>query len=217
MPRKSDHPAILSRMTVPHPRLGPWPQPVIPELDPNIRATSLFYLLLRTNLGQPPQIAGTPAGRSLAINMVRLSDKAVLEYDFGRLHAADWTKSVADEKRQPAHYFRAVDRFENCLSALHRTLLHVEAARRLPEAPDVRQLWRALQGMQRRINDMRDAIEHTEERAKSGGLVGHAFIFLDTNAAKMGEQSIAYVDIGRSIHRTYEIVRELLGPFNRKT
>jgi hypothetical protein len=57
------------------------------------------------------------------------------------------------------------------VTALHRAHLYVNAVRRIPDAPDTKTPWKALQHARQRTNDLRNAIEHTEDKIRRHELI----------------------------------------------
>ena len=70
---------------------------------------------------------------------------------------------------------------------------------------------RALREGVAEINDLRDAIEHADERLSMPG-AGAALpvVFLQAEHVSVGDDSIAYVDLAQWIHQTFRLVRMLV-------
>ena len=121
--------------------------------------------MLNLGLGRGVEVLSVEPARRQFNNMIRLMDKTVIEYECAKDGCAAWVSGAG----QITSYFRAIDHMENCIGALHRTLLHLERIRKLPAAPRVDRIGhKALAAAIGEINEpLRDAIEHADERLSS--------------------------------------------------
>ncbi len=151
---------------------------------------------------------------SLFMNFVRLTDKAFREYDAGRaellvfLEPSSWPGT--------AHYLRAVDHMENCVSAAHRAVLH---ARALREKQIGRAGPRLTQIQFDRLKYFRNAVEHSEEKLlgdtefKKSSAFGarDPFSIRPSNKAlSIGDHVLTYKELVSAIqkcHKTVEVIR----------
>jgi len=189
------------------------PRPVLPPLHSDIHNKSILDLRLNLWLGRGVEVLSVEPARRQFTNMIRLMDKTVIEYESAKDRCADWLRGL-DGSGMPhlAAYYRAIDHMENCIGALHRTLLHLERIRQTPAASPVDRIGhKALRAAIGEINDMRDAIEHADERLltveKGAPLPVPA---LRSDRMTVGPDSVAYVDLAQWIYQTFRLVRMLL-------
>jgi len=78
--------------------------------------------------GQHP-FPDSPLGRSHLVNFVRATDKALREYEFGRVSAADFMAHKDEGRVSP--YFKAIDHFESSINATFRALSYCDRLRKL--------------------------------------------------------------------------------------
>ena len=120
-------------------------------------------LMLNTFIGRQPKHA--KAAYPQYVNLVRLADKALVEY----LAASACLDDFAQKKNQGAMspLFRAIDHLENCVNSMHRAFGFAKAIRstsglaipreKLPRDPEVR-----------KVREMRHAIEHLDNDLQNG-------------------------------------------------
>ena len=196
-----------------YPDMAGWPTPVVPELHGDVHDKSVLDMMLRLLIptGPPPGIVTTTPGKPLFTNLVRLTDKAVHEYEAARVQGLDFAANQESNTPTLSPYYRAIDHFENCINALHRALLFAEGIRKQRDVPEIdRTAWRALQHAQDRINGVRDAVEHNDERLRKGDPEGLAFLVLGDDALQVADKIITYPELAQWIHQTYRIMRQLL-------
>lgn len=208
-------PRTMRGMVSLYPDMNGWPVPIVPVLHREVHGKSLLDLMVSLMLVRRPEIVSDSPGRGLFNNLVRLTDKAVVEYDTARVACEEFAATVRNAPRV-TDYFRAIDHFENCLNALHRALLHAEAIKSTATAPAFdRNQWRALASVRRRLTSFRDAIEHTDDRMKSHNeeqWTGPAFLVLtvDHLAIQNDHHIIKYRELGQWIHQVYRLMRALM-------
>lgn len=194
-----------------YPDMKGWEAPDLPQLDAVISPKSILDFAGRALIGQLPVFARTPEAYGWLSNLVRLCDKAANEYQAGRDASLDFAANMNVGKISP--FFRAIDHLESCVNALHRALLHAERIKRYPSAPPMdRTEWRALHDATRRLKDVRDAIEHTEEKLTTGELPQGQpqYLWLRKDHLSMGGHSIGYAELAAWIRRVYQIMDSLL-------
>ena len=185
---------------------------MLPALDADVHAKSMLDLFVGL-IGQLPEVLDTAPGRRQFNNMLRLMDKTVNEYEMARQCCEAWIRALDDATGvQVGQYLRAVEHMENCIGALHRTLLHLERISRQPAAPPIdRNARRALDYGLKRINDMRDCIEHfDEELLRVVDDQVYPPMQLGDYTVAIGDDSIRYDDLARWILQTFRLVRTLL-------
>jgi hypothetical protein len=95
----------------------------------------------------------------LFTNFVRLTDKALREYDAARTELFSYLGPSA--RWRTDHYLRALDHMENCVSATHRAVLNSRALR---ENNVGRSRPRLTDRQETRLRGVRNAIEHADEK-----------------------------------------------------
>jgi hypothetical protein len=189
---------------------SPWPIPQIPALPESVYTKSILNLILNRMAGQVARVSRTPTGHKLFLNVVRLSDKATSEYQSARETADDFAENWQMMRLSP--YFRTVDHLESCVNALHRALLHLDAIRSNQSLPVIdRTAWRSLSDAQTRLNDIRDAIEHTEERVRTGTIAIGDFPFLraDERHLELEGHQVKYSEMAEWLRRVHAIMNTL--------
>jgi hypothetical protein len=174
----------------------------------------LNVLLDRSLSGQP---AGIPSGWSLVAlftNFVRLTDKALREYDAARAEVVLYLEPTEGMRTSP--YIRAVDHMENCVSATHRAVLNAIAL----QAQGVgKKAPRLTPRQHARLRDVRHAIEHSDERIVgpqsrrqcSPFKRGESFsLRLANTSMVIGQHVLRYADLVSAMskmHKTVEVIR----------
>jgi hypothetical protein len=131
----------------------------MPGVDHLSNMGTLNVLLDRTLSGLP---SGLPPDRTMVglfMNFSRLTDKALREYDAARAELLHYVAPVDEFRIGP--YLRAIDHMENCVSATYRAILNAQALRANKigrAAPRLTQL------QEQRLRDLRNAVEHSDEK-----------------------------------------------------
>ena len=102
----------------------------MPSVDHMSNRDSLNVVLDRTLSTIPADLPNSPMLVGLFTNFVRLTDKALREYDAARAELFSYLEH--SEWLQTGHYLRAIDHMENSASAIHRAVLNSSALRQLP-------------------------------------------------------------------------------------
>lgn len=123
--------------------------PDVPDLSTSTLLDRFVNVFFR-NAG-----ARTPEGGALAIGYIRLTDKAVREYQSAR-------RELRDGSGRIHRVVRASDHLENSIGAVCRAVRFAEALTRARE--DVEKPPRSIfsSSAKRRLTDIRDAIEHQD-------------------------------------------------------
>lgn len=188
---------------------------MMPAVDALSNNGSLNVLLDRTLNGLP---AGIPADRTLVglfTNFCRLLDKALREYDAAR-EEINLFLTPSDSLRT-VHYLRAVDHAESCISATHRATLNASELRsggigRSGPRPTERQ--------RRILRDMRDAIEHSDNRltgkkvpawTSSFGAYEPYSVRLANSSMVIGSVVLTYRDLLSVLTKSYRTVEVIRG------
>jgi hypothetical protein len=164
-----------------------------------------------------------PAGsraRNTILSFLRLVDKCAHEYRAGSERLVEFHLSASPPL---ITYFRVQGHFENCLHSLHRSLLFVRALKRLgirgPNGEQILPEFRSLSVMSRdsiaRVKDMRDAMEHMDERVwkEAFPLGRHLGLHVSVEGLQLEGGYISYVEIHSWIKQLQSIAQSLLsGP-----
>ncbi|WP_156392185.1 MULTISPECIES: hypothetical protein [unclassified Nocardioides] len=152
---------------------------------------------------------------SLFVNLTRLVDKALREYEASRAALINYL-SPPDEQLRTTGYVVAVDHLENCISAASRSAVIIRALR---ERGYGRAAPRLTPTQEERLAFIRNAIEHSDERIlgtfkskKIRKFDSHEPIALRlaNRHAVIGDESIRYIELSqdlRKFHRAIEVMR----------
>jgi hypothetical protein len=130
----------------------------MPSVDHMSNRGSLNVVLDRTLSGLPG-LPKSPMLVGLFTNFVRLTDKALREYDAARAELLFYVEPT--EGLNTGHYLRAIDHMENCVSGIHRAVLNSRALRQHKIG---RSGPRLTDRQETRIRDVRNTIEHSDEK-----------------------------------------------------
>jgi hypothetical protein len=186
----------------------------MPDVDGLSNKSSLNVLLDRVFSGLP---AGLPPDRTLVglfMNLARLSDKALREYDAARAEVQLYLAPHAGLRTSP--YLRAIDHMENCVSATHRAVLNAKALRdnRVGRAGP-----RLTDRQEQRLAWVRNAIEHSDEKllGKQKFKKSPPFDQIDPYSLRLantsmviGKDHLTYKELVSAMekcHRTIEVIR----------
>lgn len=155
-----------------------------------------------------------PKGKLIVDGIVRLSDKALLEYQAARMELLQFL-----ENGYPNDLHRAQDHFESCVHALHRGINFLERLRRLGylllngtplvNRPREFELLRDVTRIS--VREFRDFLEHTEDDI-IGDVVPHgcpATLHLGWEQATINTAALNYTDVARWCIQLHEFARPL--------
>lgn len=153
-------------------------------------------------------------GRRVVDGVIRLADKACLEYMASRDTMAKFLEQgYADD------LFRAQDHFESCIIALHRAIRFLERLRKMgyklsdgtPLVPKPREFELLHESAMSKIRRFRDTIEHIEERIINDAIdeKSPASIHIGWQKATLGEDTIEYVDLAMWCNLIYQFALPL--------
>jgi hypothetical protein len=149
----------------------------------------------------------------LFTNFVRLTDKALREYGAARAELLLYLRP--SETLRTAFYLRAIDHMENCVGATHRAVLNSKA---LCDHKIGRSGPRLTDRQETRLRDVRNAIEHSDEkllgkphRQWAPFASGEPYsIRLANTSMVIGQWLLTYKDLVSAItkmYRTIEVIR----------
>ncbi len=149
----------------------------IPDLS-DLDSKSILNLMVNLLVGNTPAMMKLDKGSAYFRNLVRLSDKCIIEYEAGRLACLDFEANVSTQNKF-SPLFRAVNHFENCITSLHRAVQHIDKlGADYRNMGDIVQAARALKGAKERLRRMRDAIEHTDKLIAGGRIGANESMFM---------------------------------------
>jgi hypothetical protein len=167
----------------------------MPDLSVLFRKNILTLLL-----AQVFQRAGAKdyAARAFQTTLVRVTDKALEDYELARLAFHEFVTRPNNSVWSPL--FRATGHMENCLSSLERLF---RLTRRLLEHSETSDLVRSVAALapsaRKRISTLRNAMEHIDERLvnekiKEGDLT---MLFLGEDAIELQGVSVSYAELAQ--------------------
>jgi hypothetical protein len=193
----------------------------LPSVDHMFNQGMLNVILDRTFGGPPAGVPRERPGVGLFNNLVRLTDKALREYDAARFELIDYLRGRDDIPRQrgvrTSPYIRAVDHMENVISALARGLSSRARLQALGFGRDAPRIPAALQ---QDVVRLRDMIEHADDRLTKGSTRPSRQPFkdqepyavrLENDWAWMGDWKIDYRDLVTLITYLFEFIELLRG------
>lgn len=193
----------------------------MPSVDHMFNQGMLNVILDRTVGGSPGGVPRERPAVGLFNNLVRLTDKALREYDAARFELIDYLDGRDGSPRQlgvrTSPYIRAVDHTENVVSALTRGVASCERLQALGFGRDAPKMPAALRLDVVRIRDM---IEHADERLTKGSTKASRQPFedqepyalrLEDDFAWIGGWRIDYRDVVTVLTYLYEFVELLRG------
>ncbi len=187
----------------------------MPAVSEMFNKNMLNVVLDRTLTGSSPVPSASPL-MGLWMNFVRLTDKALREYDASRHELLSYVGHAGGFRTSP--YIRAIDHMENCLSAAHRAVLDAAALR--AEGLGTKAV-PITERQEQRLRLVRNTIEHTDER-----LVGpnprwpSAVVFtreqpfalrLANRGMVIGADDLAYAELVAVLRKMYRAVEAIRG------
>jgi hypothetical protein len=184
-----------------------WPAPKrIPPLD-ELDSKRILALMVRAMSGSQPFVADA-LGYQHFVNLVRVTDKAVREYELGRQAAEEFVEGMLHGTFSP--YFKAIDHFENCVGAAYRAILYIDRLRRLGAETDIETT--LLLKVRAKFGVIRGRIEHNDEDIAQGKVKRGSppFLVLEATGLRFGEERLDYVDLATQVRRITNIVAKLM-------
>lgn len=185
--------------------------PTIPDLSALTPSSSTMFMnnMFRGS-GPKDHIA-----YALVMNFVRLTDRAVREFETGRKEIEAFWQPEGDLRLGAA--IRAMGHFEGAIDALKRSINHLKqlrASRRVPPSlkallpRDTALLRGSVEG---KITDMRDAVQHLEKDIVNEKIApGQALVLAPRKyALELGPHSLRYDDLASWIAEAHALARLL--------
>lgn len=174
------------------------------------------------------RIFGTPARQprehpfvGLFTNLVRLTDKALREYDAARFELIDYLLGRQDPQVSGARtspYIRAVDHMENVVSAVVRAMNSLLALRRHGYGHDGPRLPRRPREV---ITSFRDMMEHADDRLTMPTPGGRSrrqlapdqpyALRLENKSMTLGDLTIRYEEVVQLLRTLYLSIEDIRG------
>lgn len=149
---------------------------------------------------------------------MRLVDKAVYEYQKARdtlvAGVDDWNHPVEDMVKR-GKLFKLTDHTENCINAVRRLLQLLDRIKSDSGAPIIDRMQRkSIETYSRSVKDVRDTIEHMDERIHKDQLGEDKPIVLKLSdqgdRVEIGDTYITFNDLAQTIRKLHEIAARLL-------
>lgn len=185
-------------------------------------ATSMPELNLEPSLRSKREVGNllgvhgphTPRGKQIADGLVRLVEKAVLEYEASREQLiAFLSKGELDD------YYRAEDHFETSIHSVHRAVTYLERLRSmgfrqsdgLPFIPRPRELEILRNDVKTKIRVFRDFAEHLDQDIIDGTLAPDAEvgIHMGWEKATLNGVEVIYTELARWITQLHHFASVL--------
>lgn len=149
-------------------------------------------------------------------NFIRLLDKALREYQEARQTILDQigerNRPVEDMSKQGRYLYiiRFPDHIESCISAVRQLYKLLERIKSEKESPPIpRDLRKAVEKMRAPIVNIRDAIEHMEERIQKDEIAPGepvmATVSEDGDALLVSKYQIQFKDLATVLEKMHEI------------
>jgi hypothetical protein len=163
----------------------------MPDLSEESDKKILFHLLNVFFTGGGPSDYQAAA---FSRNFIRLCDQATKEYELARQALME---QVSTPNNVMSPLFQAAGHFEQCISAIRRAI-RFSRHKKGPRLPRTEVL---SDRVEKKLRDMRDAIEHTDSRIRKGQIVDGDPIMLmvKSDSIELGGVEIYYDELARWI------------------
>jgi hypothetical protein len=156
-------------------------------------------------------------GQAQFLNFIRLVDKTLLEYEPARFDLQNYVNS----DNRTSLFMRCVDHMENCVDSLHRSFLHLDGLRtsiyrerqRTNEPlPDIHRDELPKSSNRRRIDNIRDAIQHMDDRiskGRAGADIAPIGLNVKSDSVELDHEEIYYAELALWIQQIYRVAEQL--------
>lgn len=184
--------------------LAPRQMPALDDLSEGL-TTRLIVIKLR---GSPagPQPA---ASQALLVNAVRTTDKAVAEYEAGRLKVQPFERH-STSLGGFAELYRATDHLENCVTSTIRALRFVDRLRRDRHVRTMPKSGLPDEAVSRQLRNLRNAIEHNDGQVVKGIQGELGFLGLLEDRMELQGIAVSYVELADCLRCLHANLRALL-------
>jgi hypothetical protein len=154
--------------------------------------------------------------KGIFVNLVRLTDKALREYDAARAELIRYV-DVYESSFAVGPYVRAIDHMENCIDTSYRAVLN---ARALYANGYGRKVLQLTDNQERRLRFIRNTIEHSDERL-IGAPAARQPVFqasdpftlrLANRVMIVGRDALTYRELAMVITKMYRTIEAIRGP-----
>ena len=186
----------------------------IPALS-HLSSQSISFVMERFLTDSGPQDRKAYA---LVMNFVRLVDLAVSEYESGRLAILQLAnKRNGNLRLGPA--IRSTAHFEVCIDALKRAINFLKAIRGNATVPQaLKDLLPRTSSLisgkaEGKVTDMRDAIQHLEERIQKGEIIEGESLALQPTCddLQLGSRNLRYIELAEWLTEAHTLSSTLRG------
>jgi hypothetical protein len=198
---------------------GRWPPKrcEMPSLSNLSSTLTIDYLLNYTFGNAGLQIVG-PGGYQF-LNLIRLVDKTLLEYE----QAREYLQRYVDSHNKTSLFMRCVDHMENCVDSLNRVFLHLDGLRTSlhreqshtsEPLPQINREDLPSTTNRKRINDIRDAIQHMDDRiskGRAGKDIAPIGLNVKSDSIELDNEEIYFVELAQWIEQVYAVTERLVG------
>jgi hypothetical protein len=158
-------------------------------------------------------------GQAQFLNLVRLVDKTILEYE----NARQYLQRYVDSHNKLRLFMRCVDHMENCVDSLNRafshleglrTSLHREQSRSSEPLPQITREDIPSSTARKRINDIRDAMQHMDDRiskGRAGRDIAPIGLNVKSDSIELDNEEIYFVELVHWIEQIYAVTERLVG------
>ncbi len=158
-------------------------------------------------------------GQAQYLNLVRLVDKTVREYE----HARQYFQEYVGSGNKTSLFMRCVDHMENCIDSLHRVFLHLEglkASLYLEQqsctdnpVPHISRKTIPNKSAQRRVKRIRRAMQHMDERisqGRAGRDKAPIGLLTKSDSIELDEEEIYFTELASWIEQLYKATEQLV-------
>jgi hypothetical protein len=181
-----------------------------PDLSDISNPVSATYLLNVVFRGPPPE---NYALRSYLTNFIRNTDRAIDEYERARQLLIDYIGSA----NRTLLFIRAMSHFETSIHSVKRAHRFFVRLRAHPDGPAIERVaGKLLDKYGQQITDIRDTVEHIDERVERGELADGSpialFMSKDGERLEIGDLSMSLMDLANALRRLHAFAVALADP-----
>jgi hypothetical protein len=197
---------------------GRWPpkRNEMPDLS-NLPSKLVSGYFLNSTFGKAGlHMSGT--GQAQFLNFIRLVDKTLLEYEQARLYL----QRYVDSHNRTSLFMRCVDHMENCVDSLHRSFLHLhglrtsiyrERQRTNEPLPQIHKHELPTSGDRKRIDNIRDAIQHMDDRiskGRAGADIAPIGLNVKSDSIELAHEEIYFTELASWIEQVHNVAEQLI-------
>lgn len=178
----------------------------MPSLAHLAATASLDLYFERTIIGMPAKLRNNQTAGGLFVNLCRLTDKALREYEAAR----NLLNQYRSASGQPVVNPQAIDHMENCVEATHRAVLSAKGLR-----DDIGLRIKSLAVTTKQVDDLRllrNRLIHIDEKLVQSRIRPgqHFSLMLTEKRIEISDRNLTYQQLANAItkcHRTIEKIR----------